>query len=390
VSQTTQPVRIGIVAGEASGDLLGARLIAALKRHLPDARFEGIAGPEMQAQGCHSLFPLERLSVFGLTDILGRYPELRRIRGGLIAHFLADPPDVYIGVDSPGFNLGVEEALHGAGVRTVHYVSPQVWAWRTWRVRRIRRAVNRILVLFPFEETFYARHGVNATFVGHPLADEIPPDYDKLHYRRELGLPLDRTVVALLPGSRASELRRHAGLFVQTAAWLASRRTGVHFVAPFVNHATRAMFEHALAQEGQGLPVTCLDGRSRDVMAAADAVLLASGTATLEAALLRKPMVVTYRVPWLMYYLVRLFAHVDMYSLPNHLAGRRIVPELMQGDATAGQCGAAIEALLDDPAKAEAEQQALAAIHRDLRRNASERAAAAVMEVLGVETGMAE
>ncbi len=371
------------MAGEPSGDLLGARLIAALKRHLPDARFEGIAGPEMQAQGCHSLFPIERLSVFGLTDIASRYPELRRIRADLIEHFLSNPPDVFIGVDSPGFNLGVEETLRGAGVRTVHYVSPQVWAWRTWRVRRIRRAVDRILVLLPFEEAFYARHGVKATFVGHPLADEIPLTCDKRQARRALGLPLDGEIVALLPGSRIGELKRHADLFVETAAWLAHRRAGLRFVSPFVNDATREIFKTALARSDCDATITCLRGRSRDAMAAADAVLVASGTATLEAALLQKPMVVTYRVPLLMYYLARLFLHVKMVSLPNNLAGRRVVLELLQHDATAKRCGSAILALLDDPRQAKAETRALAAIHRSLRQNASARAAAAVLDLLG-------
>ncbi|OGI59163.1 MAG: lipid-A-disaccharide synthase, partial [Candidatus Muproteobacteria bacterium RBG_19FT_COMBO_61_10] len=260
-----RPVRIGIVAGEASGDLLGARLIRALKHHLPDARFEGIGGSEMQAEGCNSLFPMERLSVLGLTEILGRYFELRRLRKQLIAHFLASPPDIFIGVDSPGFNLGVEEQLRHAGIATVHYVSPQVWAWRTWRVRNIRRAVDRILVLFPFEQGFYAKHGVQATFVGHPLADEIHGDDDPLPHRDRLKLDLNRSTVALLPGSRVSELKALADVFVETTQWLNARHPDMQFIIPFVNRRTRVLFEEAIRRhKAWDLPITRFHGHSRE------------------------------------------------------------------------------------------------------------------------------
>jgi lipid-A-disaccharide synthase len=378
-----RPVRIGIVAGEASGDLLGARLMRALKRHLPDARFEGIGGMEMTAVGCHSLFPMERLSVLGLTEILGRYFELRRLRKRLINHFLADPPDVFIGVDSPGFNLGVEEQLRRAGIATVHYVSPQVWAWRTWRVQKIRRAVDRILVLFPFEQGFYAKHGVNATFVGHPLADEIRGDDDPLPHRDRLKLDLHRPTVALLPGSRVSELKALADVFVETTQWLNARHPDIQFIIPFVNRRTQVLFEEAIRRhQAWDLPITRFHGHSREVIAAADVVLLASGTATLEAMLVRRLMVVTYRVSRLSYWLMRAFSHISLYAMPNNLAGRHLVPELLQNEATPEMLGAAVERYLGRPLYARDALKAFEILAARLRGNASEQAARAVLELL--------
>lgn len=378
-----QIIRVGIVAGEISGDLLGARLIRALKRHLPQVRFEGIGGPEMITAGCRSLFPIERLSVLGLTEILGRYLELRRLRKQLIAHFLANPPDVFIGVDSPGFNLGVEEQLRDAGIPTIHYVSPQVWAWRTWRVRKIRRAVDRILVLFPFEEGFYARHDVDATFVGHPLADEIRGDDDPRPHRDRLKLDLDRPTVALLPGSRVSELKALADLFVGTAQWLHQRHPDLQFIIPFVNRRTRLLFEAAIKRhEAWDLPIVRYHGHSREVMAAADVVLLASGTATLEAMLLKRLMVVTYRVSTLSYWLMRAFTHISLFAMPNNLAGRHLVPELLQHDAVPENLGKTVERYLERPLYAREALQAFESLAARLRGNASERAAQAVLELL--------
>lgn len=381
----SRALRIGILAGEVSGDLLGARLMRALRQHLPDVRFEGIGGPEMQAEGCKSLFPMERLSVLGLTEILGRYLELRRLRRELIAHFLANPPDVFIGVDSPGFNLGIEEKLRSAGIPTVHYVSPQVWAWRTWRVNKIRRAVDRILVLFPFEQPFYARHEVDATFVGHPLADEVRGDDDPRPYRDRLKLDLDRPTVALLPGSRVSELRALADVFVQTAQWLHQRNPDVQFIAPFVNRRTRVLFEEAIRRhQAWDLPITRFHGHSREVMAAADVVLLASGTATLEAMLLRRLMVVTYRVSRLSYWLMRAFAHITLVAMPNNLAGRHLVPELLQRDANPAQLGRTVERYLARPLYAREALQSFAVLGERLRGDAAGKAARAVLEVLGL------
>jgi lipid-A-disaccharide synthase len=378
-----RPVRIGIIAGEASGDLLGARLMRALKRHLPNARFEGIGGSEMQAEGCNSLFPMERLSVLGLTEILGRYFELRRLRNHLIAHFLASPPDIFIGVDSPGFNLGVEEQLRRAGIATIHYVSPQVWAWRTWRVQKIKRAVDRILVLFPFEQGFYARHGVEATFVGHPLADEIHGDDDPLPHRDRLKLDLNRPTIALLPGSRVSELKALADVFVETCQWLNARHPQLQFIIPFVNRRAQILFEEAVRRhQAWDLPITRFHGHSREVMAAADVVLLASGTATLEAMLLRRLMVVTYRVSRLSYWLMRAFSHISLYAMPNNLAGRHLVPELLQDDATPENLGAAVQRYLARPLYAREALKAFEALAERLRRDASEQAARVVLDVL--------
>jgi len=382
-----RPLRIGMVAGEVSGDALGARLIRALRRRYPDARFEGIGGAEMQAAGLHSLFPMERLSVLGLTEILGRYAELHRIRRQLIDHFLSDRPDIFVGIDSPGFNLGMEERLRAAGLPVVHYVSPQVWAWRTWRVRKIRRAVDRILVMFPFEVGFYARHLVNATFVGHPLADELRGDDDPRPHRDRLRLDVDRPTVALLPGSRVSELKALADVFVATAAWLHQRHPDVQFIAPFVNRRTRVLFEEAIRrQQAWDLPIIRFHGHSRDAMAAADVVLLASGTATLEAMLLRRLMVVTYKVSPLSYRLIRAFAHVRLIAMPNNLAGRHLVPELIQDDATPESLGLAVERCLAKPLYAREVLAEFDRLSAQLRRNASERAAAAIAEVLAERT----
>ena len=353
-----------------------------LKQHLSGVSFEGVGGPEMQVLGCRSLFPMERLSVLGLTEILGRYLELRRLRKQLIEHFLADPPDLFIGVDSPGFNLGIEERLRRAGIRTVHYVSPQVWAWRTWRVRKIRRAVDLILVLFPFEKNFYARHNVEACFVGHPLADEILGDADPHPHRERLKLEPNRPTVALLPGSRASEVRALADVFIETALWLHARHPTLQLIIPFVNNSTRALFEEAIKRHhAWDLPITRFHGHSRDVMAAADVVLLASGTATLEAMLLRRLMVVTYRVSRISYWLMRAFSHISLYAMPNNLAGRHLVPELLQDDATPENLGQAVERYLRRPRYALEVLKEFDRLGARLRGNASEQAAQAIIEL---------
>lgn len=381
--RTTSTVRIGVVAGEMSGDLLGARLIRALRRRLPDVEFEGIGGPEMEALGCRSLFPMERLSVLGLTEVLGRYRELRHIRKNLRRHFLANPPDLFIGIDSPGFNLGLEHALRRAGIRTMHYVSPQVWAWRSYRVRKIRKAVDRMLVLFPFEVDFYRRRSVPAEFVGHPLADEIPERVDVREARQRMKCPQGQTIVGMLPGSRVSELRAHADVFVKTAMWLHRRHPEMLFVAPFVNRRTRQIFEDAIRDNSAwDLPLTRMHGHSRDAMAVSDVVLVASGTATLEALLLKRLMVVTYRVSWLSYVLIKLFSHVKRYSMPNHLAGRMLVPELLQRNANPEKLGSAIEDQLGQPEHRRATLQAFDEIHKELRQGASDRAAEAVLAIL--------
>lgn len=383
---TPNALRIGIVAGEVSGDVLGARLIQAIRQRVPNARFEGVGGSEMKALGCKSLVPIDRLSVMGLTEILGRYRDLVRIRDKLTRHFLDNPPDVFIGIDFPGFNLGLEHRLRRAGIRTVHYVSPQVWAWRSYRVRKIRKAVDKILTLFPFEAAFYEKHSVPVRFVGHPLADEIPLTVDMREVRARLKLPQESLVVAMLPGSRVTELRAHADLFVQTAQWLIQRDERLHFVVPFVNRRTRAIFDAALQRHAAwDLPMTRMHGHSRDAMGAADVVLAASGTATLEALLLKRPMVVTYRVSWLSYYLIKFFSHIKLYSMPNHLAGRRLVPELLQWAARPERLGKAVEQLFSQPDEVAQMLEEFDRIHVELRGNASAQAAEAVLEVAALK-----
>ena len=384
----SRPLRIGIVAGEFSGDLLGAGLLTALSARVPGASFEGIGGSGMIAAGCRTLFPMEKLSVMGFTEVLARYRELRGIQKSVIAHFLREPPDVFIGVDAPDFNLKIEETLRAAGIPTVHYVSPTVWAWRGYRIHQIRRAVDRMLPLFPFEADYYRAHGVGVTCVGHPMADEIPEHIDREAARTQLGLTGAQPIIALLPGSREGELKAHAPLFVQTAQWLHRRYPEMRFVVPFVGDATQDIFEGAVrAHAGADLPLHRFRGEARACMAAADIVVLASGTAALEAMLLKRPMVVTYKVSYISHLLIRLFSHVSLYSMPNNLAGYEIVPELMQDQATPERLGAAVEDFLRDPARCATIQEIFARLHRDLRRNANASAAAAVLATVAAAKG---
>jgi lipid-A-disaccharide synthase len=375
-------LRIGIVAGEVSGDFLAAGLIEAIKRRIPEAEFEGVAGPQMQAAGCRSLYPMERLSLMGFS-ILRELPGLVRMRRDLVRHFQQARPDLFIGVDAPDFNLGLEQQLKASGLRTVHYVSPSVWAWRRWRVKKIRRAADRILTLFPFEKSFYDAAGVSATFVGHPLADIIPEQPDVIALRARFGLAPDRRCIALLPGSRRSELEQHAALFVATARFLHQRQPFLQFIIPFANEALRAIFNQALqAGDGADLPIVQVAQQSREAMAASDVVLLASGTATLEAALLAKPMVVTYRVSLFSELVGRLLVRVKHVSLPNNLAGAELVPELIQRNATVEKLGAALERYLHDPAACATVVAGLKAIRHQLQCQANERAAEAVLAML--------
>ena len=312
-------MRVALVAGELSGDRLGAGLIRALRERSPHARFEGIAGPAMVEEGCRCLYPMERLSVAGLVEAVPRYFALLPVRNRLARAWIADPPDVFVGVDAPDFNLALEVRLRRAGIRTVHYVSPSVWAWRRYRVRKIARAADLLLALFPFEPDFYADHGVRATFVGHPTADAIPSPPDREAARRHLDLPRHGDVVALLPGSRRSELSQLTGPMVEAALWLAARREGIRFVVPIASPSLRRHFEDVLEERGRGLDIRMLDGDSWSAMSAADAVLLASGTATLEALLHRRPMVITYRTLAVTWAIGRRLLHVS-HSRPSQPA----------------------------------------------------------------------
>ncbi len=382
-------MRIGIVAGEASGDLLGAGLIRALRDRIPDLRVEGVAGPHMVEQGCTALFPSERLAVMGLVEVLAHYRELRAMRRDLARHFLAHPPDVFIGIDAPDFNLGLEGRLKQAGIPTVHYVSPSVWAWRQYRIRKIASSVDVMLTLLPFEAAFYAahpQHPVPVKFVGHPLADKIPvaeiSAAQRAELRRQLGVPPEAEVIALMPGSRASELRHLARDFLEAANWCRARRPGLYFVSPQVNAVTRNLFANAVAEYAPDLPLTLLEGRSHEVLQIADVALLASGTATLEALLLKCPMVVAYRVAWLTAKLAKPLLRVTHFALPNLLAGRELVREFIQDQVTPANLGAALLELLENPQRSTQLHEDFAAIHHSLRRNASAQAAEAVLEVV--------
>ncbi|MEJ2107500.1 MAG: lipid-A-disaccharide synthase [Acidiferrobacteraceae bacterium] len=386
--KSPRPVRIGIVVGEASGDVLGSGLIQALRERIPGVEFEGIAGPLMRAEGCRSLFPMERLSIVGITELLGSLWSILAMRRRLLRHFLLNPPDVFIGIDAPQFNIGFERKLRSAGIRTVHYVSPTIWAWRSYRINDIRKAVDRILVLFPFEEELYRKQSIPVTYVGHPLADAFYKVPDRMAVRKTLGLRDDSVIIGLLPGSRRSELRRHADLLVKTAKWLHGRNSKLEFVAAFVGEETRALFLDALARNGAGdLPLTVLVGQSRDVMIASDVVVLASGTAALEAALLQRAMVVTYKVSWPSYLLLRMLAHVKLVSMVNNLAGRELVPEFLQHHATPVAIGKAVEFFLTHPEQRNEVVREMARIMESLRQGASERAAEAVCEVLAETDG---
>ncbi len=375
---------IAVVAGEASGDNLGAALITALRARSPDVRIIGVAGPRMRAAGCEALADAEELAVMGLTEVLRHLPRLLKLRRGLITRFTAARPDVFVGIDAPEFNLGLAARLKAQGIRTVQYVSPQVWAWRQGRVRGIGEACDRILCLLPFEPPFYERHGIVARFVGHPLADQFPMEPDRGAARAGLGLPAGETVVAVLPGSRMGEVSRLAAPFAGAAAWLAARRPGLRFVAPMVNAAVRARFEAAWAQAAPGVPVQIVDGRSRDVLAAADVVLVASGTATLETLLSKRPMVVAYRLGAVTAFLLQRLGLVKVqhFSQPNLLAGREVVPEFFQDAATPEALGAAVLDWLESPERVAPLQATFADVHAQLRRGGADLAAEAVLELL--------
>ncbi|WP_116364775.1 lipid-A-disaccharide synthase [Parahaliea mediterranea] len=381
-------MRIGILAGEASGDILGSRLIAALRERHPNLVVEGIGGPLMAEQGLDSLFPMERLSVMGFVEPLKRLPELLRIRGTVYRHFRDNPPDLFLGIDSPDFNLHLERKLRRAGVTTAHLVSPTVWAWRAGRLKGIARAVDRMLCLFPFELPIYAGHGVAASFVGHPLADEIPPEVDRAAARAALGLAQQGRLLALLPGSRGGEVGLLAPLFLQAASQLSLLHPDLRFVLPGANREREAQVRELLAAY-PGLPLTLVSGRSREVMAAADAVLLASGTATLEATLLKRPMVVAYRMAPLSWALVRRLVKTPFAALPNILAGRALVPELIQDDATAQAMVEAIEPLLAGQGAAAEQREAFDAIHRELALGFAGQAAEALLATIRDKAGPA-
>jgi len=374
-------MRIGIVAGESSGDILGAGLMRAIQQRHPDVEFEGVAGPLMQAAGCKPLYPAETLSVMGLVEVLRHLPRLLKVRADLRRHFISHPPDVFVGIDSPDFNLGLEETLRHAGIPTVHYVSPSIWAWRPKRVFKVGRAADLTLALLPFEPPLYDKHGFKATFVGHPLADSIPAQPDRHALREALHLPQDKQVLALLPGSRRSEVARLGPLFLQTAAWLNQQLPELHFVIPAATPAMNQLLKRQIRMLEPDLPVTLVEGHSHEALGAVDAALLASGTAALEAMLFKCPMVVAYRISNISHAIIRGLGLLKIrnVSLPNLLAEKQLVPEFLQYRATPEQLGPAVLRLLTDKSARDAQVRGLQALTGVLRVGADQRAADAVL-----------
>ncbi len=374
-------LRIGIIVGEASGDLLGAGLIQALKLRLSDVEFEGIAGPLMVKQGCKALYPSEKLAVMGLIG-LKQYLELRAIRSELIRHFIENPPDLFIGIDAPDFNLGLELKLKQAGISTIHYVSPSVWAWRQYRLKKIARAVDMMLTLFPFEADYYHKHNVPVRFVGHPLAEMIPMVPNQVAARSELGLPVKGEMIALMPGSRVGEIEKLAGIFIQTAQLCKKQRRGLHFSVALATPETRKLFDEIKQVVAPDLAITIIDGNSRRLMEAADVVLAASGTVTLEALLLKRPIVVAYKLAPLTYWLARRLLRVPYYSLPNLLTGSPVVEEYIQERATPEHLCRGVLRFFDHPEIVTDLKNRFTEVHNALKKGANERASDAAIELL--------
>ncbi|NLY14062.1 MAG: lipid-A-disaccharide synthase [Gammaproteobacteria bacterium] len=377
--QQQAPLKVALVAGEASGDILGAGLMQALRAQHANIEFIGVGGPLMQAQGLQSYFPMERLAIMGLVEVLGRLPELLARRKRLIATFKEQRPDVFIGIDAPDFNLTIELQLRAAGIKTVHYVSPSVWAWRQKRVLKIRKGCDLMLTLLPFEAQFYREHQVPVLFVGHPLADSVALHNDAQPARELLGLPADAQVVALLPGSRGGEVAKLGPLFIDTARYLLAEKPHLRFILPAANQARREQLEAMLAGM-PNLPIEILDGQSQTALQACDAVLIASGTATLEALLFKKPMVVAYKLAPVSYWLLKRMVKSPYVSLPNLLAAQMLVPEFIQDAATAEALGDAVLAQLRDGSQ---QTQRFTELHQSLRCNASQRAAQGILQLLG-------
>lgn len=374
-------LRIGIVVGEQSGDALGAGLVRELKKKVDNLHIEGVLGPRLIAEGGNSLFSMDKLSVTGVTEVFSRYLELSHIRNQLKKHFLINPPDVFIGIDSPDFNISLERLLRINNIKTVHYVSPSVWAWRSGRIKDISRATDLLLCLYPFESDYYTNHPVDTEYVGHPLADSIELVPDAKQARKDMGLDDDAMLVAILPGSRINELENHLTVFSEAAKWSCQSRHDLVFAVCFPNQFICDKYSDCLERKLRGVRYAVHIGQSVRVMQAADVVLLASGTATLEAMLLKKPMVVGYRVSALSYILLKHLIKIPFISLPNILSGRKIVPELLQKNMRPELLGQEILDWLDSPHRIDSLKQQFSAIHVILRKQADIKAAAAVMKL---------
>ena len=377
-------IRVGMVAGEASGDLLGAHLIAALKARRRDMEFSGIGGPKMVEQGFEVIHSMDKLGVRGYAEVLKQYREIKAVQKDLIRQFVNDPPELFIGIDSSDFNLDIERKLKDRGVKAIQYVSPAIWAWRGWRIQRIARSVSHILALFPFEPELYEKAGVGVTYVGHPLADMIPMEPNRQEARQALRLPLAQPVIALLPGSRKAELHYMADLFVQTAKSLIQEMPDAHFVAPMASRAMYDMFNQALRRHAAlDLPLKLMWGHSHEALCSADVALVASGTATLETALFKTPMVITYRQSWLNSILMKRMIYLPYIGLPNILAGEQFVPEYVQSKATHDALAKALLGLLADKDAREKQIEKFRQIHLMLKKGTADIAADTVLKVLG-------
>lgn len=373
-----------MVAGETSGDLLASRLLSGLRPHLPDAHIHGIGGPKMAEHGFHSDWPMEKLSVRGLFEVLAHYREIKGIQNALRDKLLAEKPAAFIGVDAPDFNFGLEMQLKRAGIPTMHFISPSIWAWRGGRIKKIAQAVSHMLVVFPFEEAIYRKAGIPVTYVGYPLAEVIPMVPDVAAARRELGLPGDGAVVAILPGSRMSELKYNAVTFIEAAKRLAQRDPSIRFVVPMAGAKQRAYFSDLIAKAGlSNVPIEIFEGRSHTAIAAADAVLVASGTATLEVALFKKPMVIAYKMMRASWEILRHMGYQPWIGLPNILAQEFIVPELLQDAATPEALSDALWEQLNDAARRDRLQQRFTEMHHSLLRDSASESARAVLELIG-------
>ncbi len=379
-----QQLRIALVAGEISGDILGAAIAISIRARWPQAQIYGVAGPRMIAAGCEAIASIDELSVMGLVEVLRVLPRLLRFRRQLIERLLADRPDVVVGIDAPDFNLGLERRLRERGLKTVHVVSPTVWAWRSGRVKGIARAVDRMLCLYPFEPRWYSQHAVQAEYIGHPLADDLDDSVSVSAARERLGIAAAGPVLAVMPGSRHGEIKHLAEPFAQTAAWLAQHQPGLRVLTPIARPGLRAPIEQAIATHAPNLDWTLIDGDSRGAMRAADVVLLASGTATLECLLLGRPMVVAYRTAALTAFLMLQMGLLKtrFVSLPNILANDSVVPELLQAAAQPEAMGAELLSLLNDRDARAHQLDAFGAVRRELRRNAADRAAEAIFNLI--------
>jgi lipid-A-disaccharide synthase len=376
-------VSVALVAGELSGDMLAARLLSGLRPQIPDARFHGIGGPGMIEQGMVSDIPMDVLTVRGLFEIIPRYREIKGIQNRLRDRLIAERPDVFVGADYPGFNLGLEEQLKAAGIPTVHFIGPQIWAWRGGRIKQIQRAVSHMLVVFPFEEAIYRAAGVPVTYIGHPLAETIPMAPNQDAARLKLGLPLDARVVTVMPGSRTAELKHLTQPFMEAVKLLAARDPALRFIAPMAGPKQHALFTELVAASGlQDVAIELVDGDTHTAIAAADAVLVASGTATLEVALHKKPMVIAYKVIWASWQLMRHMGYLPWIGLPNILAREFLVPELLQDAATPQAIADAVWRQLEDaPGRARLVQR-FTDMHHSLLRNSAQESADAVMRII--------